>query len=80
MIYYFILYNEFCVYYKRFETAPLRGSMVQTVTGNLLEEQTAVRFEFFKGINSLWLRSYYTISTQLLLVSNIYCTTSYNLQ
>jgi hypothetical protein len=27
--------------------------MVQTVTGNLLEEQTAVRFEFFKGVNSI---------------------------
>jgi hypothetical protein len=25
--------------------------MVQTVTGNLLEEQTAMRFEFFKGVN-----------------------------
>jgi hypothetical protein len=25
--------------------------MVQTVTGNLLKEQTAERFEFFKGVN-----------------------------
>jgi len=36
---------------QRFETAPLQGATVQTVTGNLLEVSSAERIEIFNGVN-----------------------------
>ena len=43
------IYN---LYQRRFETAPLRGAIVQTVTGNLVEVSSAERIEIFNGVNS----------------------------
>ena len=40
------------LYQQRFETAPLRGAMVQTVTGNLVEDSSAMRIEIFNGVNN----------------------------
>jgi hypothetical protein len=39
------------LYQQRFEPAPLRGAMVQTVTGNLVEDSSAMRIEIFNGVN-----------------------------
>ena len=39
------------LYQRRFETAPLRGAIVQTVTGNLVEVSSAERIEIFNGVN-----------------------------
>ena len=39
------------LYQRRFETAPLRGAIVQTVTGNLVEVLSAERIEIFNGVN-----------------------------
>ena len=38
------------LYQRRFETAPLRGAIVQTVTGNLVEVSSAERIEIFNGV------------------------------
>jgi hypothetical protein len=39
------------LYQRRFETAPRRGAIVQTVTGNLVEVSSAERIEIFNGVN-----------------------------
>ena len=39
------------LYQRRFETAPLRGAIVQTVTGNLVEVSSAEQIEIFNGVN-----------------------------
>ena len=39
------------LYQRRFETAPLRGAIVQTVTGNLVKVSSAQRIEIFNGVN-----------------------------
>ena len=39
------------LYQRRIETAPLRGAIVQTVTGNLVEVSSAERIEIFNGVN-----------------------------
>jgi hypothetical protein len=39
------------LYQRRFETAPIRGAIVQTVTGNLVEVSSAERIEIFNGVN-----------------------------
>ena len=39
------------LYQRRFETAPLLGAIVQTVTGNLVEVSSAERIEIFNGVN-----------------------------
>jgi hypothetical protein len=36
---------------RRFETAPLMGAMVQTVTHNLVEVLSTARIEIFNGVN-----------------------------
>ena len=41
------------LYQRRFETAPLRGAIVQTVTGNLVEVSSAERIEIFNGVNDI---------------------------
>jgi hypothetical protein len=41
------------LYQRRFETAPLRGAIVQTVTGNLVEVSSAERIEIFNGVNCI---------------------------
>jgi len=38
---------------RRFETAPLRGATVQTVTGNLVEVSSAERIEIFNGVKNI---------------------------
>jgi hypothetical protein len=38
---------------RRFETAPLRGATVQTVTGNLVEISSAERIEIFNGVKNI---------------------------
>jgi len=43
-------YSKF-LYQRRFETAPRRGAIVQTVTGNLVEVSSAERIEIFNGVN-----------------------------
>jgi glucosamine--fructose-6-phosphate aminotransferase (isomerizing) len=50
--------NNVCVklggldlYQRSFETAPRRGAIVQTVTGNLVEVSSAERTEIFNGVN-----------------------------
>jgi hypothetical protein len=40
------------LYRRRFESAPQRGSLSKSVNGNLLEESSAQRIEFFNGVNS----------------------------
>ena len=47
-----IAYNKtiFALYIRRFETAPLRGALVQTVTGNLVAVSSAERIEIFNGV------------------------------
>jgi len=37
---------------RRFETAPLRGAIVQTATGNLVEVSSSVMIEIFNGVNA----------------------------
>jgi hypothetical protein len=39
------------LYQRRFETAPRRGAIVQTVAGNLVEVSSAERIEIFNGVN-----------------------------
>jgi hypothetical protein len=39
------------LYQRRFETAPRRGAIVQTVTGNLVEVSSAEKIEIFNGVN-----------------------------
>jgi D-beta-D-heptose 7-phosphate kinase/D-beta-D-heptose 1-phosphate adenosyltransferase len=39
------------LYQRRFETAPPRGAIAQTVTGNLVEVSSAERIEIFNGVN-----------------------------
>ena len=39
------------LYQRRFESAPQRGASFKSVTGNLVEELSAERIEFFNGIN-----------------------------
>jgi len=46
-------YTTESLYQRRFETAPLRGAIVQTVTGNLVEVSSAERIEIFNGVNKL---------------------------
>jgi hypothetical protein len=48
----FFLCSHNILYQQRFETAPLRGAMVQTVTGNLVEDSSAMRIEIFNGVNN----------------------------
>ena len=38
---------------RRFETTPLRGATVQTVTGNLVEISSAERIEIFNGVKNI---------------------------
>jgi hypothetical protein len=40
------------LYQQRFETAPRRGAIVQTVTGNLVEVSSAELIEIFNGVNN----------------------------
>ena len=44
-------HRNIVLYQRRFETAPLRGAIVQTVTGNLVEVSSAERIEIFNGVN-----------------------------
>jgi hypothetical protein len=57
------MFRYFCanLYQRRFETAPRRGAMVQTVTGNLVEVSSAVRIEIFNGVNVKMCIMEYTI-------------------
>jgi len=50
----FFLIHDILVflYQRRFETAPLRGDIVQSVTGNLVEVSSAERIEIFNGVIS----------------------------
>ena len=43
--------EQIYLYPRRLEPAPRRGAIVQTVTGNLVEESNGVPFEFFNGVN-----------------------------
>ena len=45
-------YSSSFLYQRRFETAPRRGAIVQTVTGNLVEVSSAERIEIFNGVNN----------------------------
>ena len=47
-----ILTQSTQLYQRRFETAPIRGAIVQTVTGNLVEVSSAERIEIFNGVNN----------------------------
>jgi serine/threonine protein kinase len=42
--------NNKDLYQRRFETAPRRGAIVQTVAGNLVEVSSAERIEIFNGV------------------------------
>ena len=42
------------LYQQRFETAPLRRAIVQTVTGNLVKVSSAERIEIFNGVNQIY--------------------------
>ena len=43
-------YGGFSLYRWRFESSPWKGACFKSVTGNLVEVSTAVRFEIFNGV------------------------------
>jgi hypothetical protein len=61
------LYSIKNLYQRRFETAPLRGAIVQTVTGNLVEVSSAERIEIFNGVNDCDNYEKYKNNTNILL-------------
>ena len=48
---YIIFYYRVCTD-ERFESAPQGGVPFKSVTGNLVEEFTALRFEFLNGVKN----------------------------
>ena len=50
---YFDILDNSYLYQRRFETAPRRGAIVQTVTGNLVEVSSAERIEIFNGVKDI---------------------------
>jgi len=46
---FFVLFIQ--LYRRRFESAPLLGAIFKSVTGNLVDNSSAVRIELFNGVN-----------------------------